>query len=100
VALARALVTGPALLVADEALSSLDPSLRAQMANLLASLRATMGLACILVTHDLRLAAHLCDTIAVMAEGMLVDLTPADQLVAAAAPHPQTRALLAAERGG
>ncbi len=97
VALARALATRPALLVADEALSSLDPSVRAQMANLLGSLRAAMNLACILVTHDLRLAAHLCDRIGVIADGELVDLAAAQELLSAAT-HPQTRELLDAEQ--
>ena len=71
VALARALATRPSLLVADEALSALDVSLQAQMANLLLDLRRALGIACLFITHDLRMAGYLCDRIAVLARGAL-----------------------------
>jgi ABC-type glutathione transport system ATPase component len=97
VALARALATNPALLVADEALSALDISLRAQMANLLADLRASLGIACLFVTHDLRLAAYLCDRIAVLANGVIVRMgTPQD--IVRDPRHPAAGALIAAAR--
>ena len=73
VALARALATRPALLVLDEAFSALDVSLRAQMANLLVDLRSALRLSILFITHDLRLAAHLCDRIGVLARGALVE---------------------------
>ena len=97
VALARALATDPALLVADEALSALDVSLRAQMANLLLDLRAETRFACLLVSHDLRLVASLCDRIAVLAAGSVVHLGPASR-IATDAHHPAAVALLAAAR--
>jgi ABC-type glutathione transport system ATPase component len=97
VALARALATGPSLLVADEALSALDVSLRAQMANLLVDLRRTLGIACLFISHDLRLAAHLCDRIGVLSRGALVELAPPAALVRDAR-HASTRALVAAAR--
>jgi peptide/nickel transport system ATP-binding protein len=97
VALARALASGPSLLVADEALSALDLSLRAQMANLLGDLRRTLGIACLFISHDLRLAAHLCDRIGVLSRGALVEVAPPAALVRDAR-HASTRALVAAAR--
>ena len=93
VALARALATSPSLLVADEALSALDVSLRAQMVNLLSGLRTSLGIACLFVTHDLALAAVLCDRIAVLGAGRLVEIGPALELVRSPR-HPETRALV------
>jgi ABC-type glutathione transport system ATPase component len=98
VALARALATSPSLLVADEALSALDVSLRAQMVNLLSGLRTSLGIACLFVTHDLALAAVLCDRIAVLATGRLAEIGPALQLVRSP-QHPETRALVDAAIG-
>lgn len=98
VALARALATGPALLVADEALSALDVSLRAQMANLLLDLRASAGIACLLVSHDLRLVTAICDRVAVLAGGAIVHVGPA-ATIAGDASHPAARALVDAARG-
>ncbi|HWE25592.1 MAG TPA: ATP-binding cassette domain-containing protein, partial [Myxococcales bacterium] len=95
VALARALATSPALLVADEALSALDVSLRAQMARLLLDLRSSLGIACLFITHDLRLAAHLCDRIAVMAQGRIVRVGTPDEIVRDP-NHPAAQALVAA----
>jgi peptide/nickel transport system ATP-binding protein len=95
VALARALATAPVLLVADEALSALDISLRAQMANLLLDLRASTGIACVFVTHDLRLAAYLCDRIAVLAAGTIVRMGTAKE-IADDPRHPAARALIEA----
>src|SRR6266850_1793365 len=97
VALARALATGPALLVADEALSALDVSLQAQMANLLHDLRARLSIACLYISHDLRLAAYLCDRIAVLSRGAIVEIAEPAALVGEAR-HPATRALVSAAR--
>jgi peptide/nickel transport system ATP-binding protein len=97
VALARALATRPSLLIADEALSSLDASLQAEMANLLLELRQSLGLACLFITHDLRLAGCLCDRIAVLSCGTLVESgTPVELF--RDPRHPATRALVEASR--
>jgi ABC-type glutathione transport system ATPase component len=97
VALARALAPGPALLIADEALSALDVSLQAQMANLLLDLRRSLGIACLFITHDLRLASVLCDRVAVLSRGALVEMgAPATLL--RDPRHPATRALAGAAR--
>ncbi|HXL39763.1 MAG TPA: dipeptide/oligopeptide/nickel ABC transporter ATP-binding protein [Myxococcales bacterium] len=97
VALARALATGPALLVADEALSALDVSLQAQMANLLRDLRESLSIACLYISHDLRFAAYLCDRIAVLSRGAIVEVAEPALLVSEAR-HPATRALVSAAR--
>jgi oligopeptide transport system ATP-binding protein len=95
VALARALATGPALLVADEALSALDVSLQAQVANLLRDLRSKLAIACLYISHDLRMAAWFCDRIAVLSQGKIVEISEPDRLVRDPL-HPATRALVAA----
>ena len=93
-AIARALALNPALLVLDEALSGLDLSTEAQIANLLIDLQATHSLAYLLISHDLALVARLADTIAVMAHGRIVEQGPASQVIASAS-HSETRALVA-----
>jgi len=79
-AVARALAaldaSGPAILILDESLSSMDLSVRAQMINLLVDLQERRGLTYILITHDASLAAHMADEIAVMAEGVIVKRGP------------------------
>jgi len=95
VALARALATGPALLVADEALSALDVSLQAQMANLLRDLRARLSLACLYISHDLRMVAWFCNRIAVLSGGRIVEISDPATLVRDPR-HAATRALIAA----
>ena len=96
-AIARALALKPALLVLDEALSSLDLSTEAQIANLLVDLQAARSLAYLLISHDLALVARLADTIAVMAHGRIVEQGPADEVIASAG-HPETRALIESTR--
>ncbi len=98
VALARALATSPSMLIADEAFSAIDASLKAQMANLLLHLQRSLGLACIVITHDLRLAAFLCQRIGVLAEGTLVEVGTPDML-SSEPRHAATRALVGAARG-
>jgi peptide/nickel transport system ATP-binding protein len=98
VALARALATGPALLVLDEALSALDVSLQAQMANLLRDLQRSLSIACLFISHDLRLTASLCNRIGVLSHGALVEVAHPAAL-AADPRHPSTRALVTAARG-
>jgi len=95
VAIASALGVGPALLLADEPVSMLDVSVRAEILNLLARLRRDRGIAVLLVTHDLGTAAAIAERIAVMYLGKIVEQGPARDLLANAA-HPYTRALVAA----
>jgi ABC-type glutathione transport system ATPase component len=73
VAIARALILEPKLLILDEVLSALDCSIQAQIANLLVELQRTFGLAYLFITHDLSMAAHLADEIAVMSRGKIVE---------------------------
>jgi len=91
--LARALVTGPSLVVADEPVAMLDMSVRALVLDLMAGLRAELGLTYVLITHDLATARLLCDRVAVMYLGRVVEVGPADTVLAEPR-HPYTRALL------
>ena len=84
-ALARALALRPQLLVLDEALSGLDLSTQAQIANLLLDLQAAYGLTYLLISHDLALVARLADTIAVISSGKTVEVGPTDQIIST--PH-------------
>lgn len=95
VAIARALASGPSVLVADEAVSGLDVSTQAQLLTLLRGLQREMGLSLVFITHDLGVAAYLCDRIAVMYLGRIVE-TGATRNVLRAPAHPYTSALLAA----
>jgi oligopeptide/dipeptide ABC transporter ATP-binding protein len=93
VGIARALAMEPSLLVADEPVSSLDVSLQGQIINLLRELNATLGLTIILISHDLAVVARVCDQIAVMYAGRVVESGPPDQVLTAP-KHPYTQALL------
>jgi ABC-type glutathione transport system ATPase component len=93
-AIARAIALKPKLLVLDEALSGLDLSTEAQIANLLLQLQAAHHLAYLLISHDLALVARMADRIAVMAGGTIVEQGPTEQLMATAA-HAEMRNLLA-----
>jgi len=92
-AIARALILEPSLLILDESFAGLDLSIQAQIARLLRELQKSVGLACILITHDLGLAASLADDIAVMEAGRIVESGPAGQVVAHPR-HARTRELL------
>jgi oligopeptide/dipeptide ABC transporter ATP-binding protein len=95
VAIAAALVMNPTILVADEPVSMLDVSVRAEVLEVLDTLRHTQSVAIIMITHDLSTAAHYADRIAVMYLGRIVEQGPAGEVVAAP-NHPYTKALVAA----
>src|SRR6267154_3327324 len=94
IALARALALRPQLLVLDEALSGLDMSTQAQIANLLQDLQSAHALTYLLISHDLALTAWLADTIAVMSGGRIVEVGPTHQIVSDPS-HAATKQLLA-----
>lgn len=98
IGIARALALEPEIIVADEAVSALDVSVQAQVLDLLEELKQRLGLTMIFVTHDLRVAGKICDRIAVMQKGRIVELGPVDQVFL----HPReayTRSLLDAAPG-
>lgn len=94
-AIARALALEPKLLILDEALSALDCSVQAQIANLLVELKSSLGMTYLFITHDLAMAAHLADEIAVMNRGRIVEHGPAE-IILKQPEHDITRQLLAA----
>ena len=99
VAVARALILEPSILLLDEPTSALDASIQAEVLNLLDRLRAERGLTYVLVSHDLAVVAHMCERLAVMQHGLVVEELTRAALQQGAARDPYTQTLLAASRG-
>ena len=96
--IARALMVEPDVLIADEAVSALDVSVQAQVLKLLDDVRQRFHLALLFITHDLRVAAQICDRIVVMQKGAVVEQGVTKEIFAAP-KHPYTQALFAAAPG-
>ncbi|BAF88046.1 ABC transporter ATP-binding protein [Azorhizobium caulinodans ORS 571] len=98
IGIARALALDPEIIIADEAVSALDVSIQAQVLRLLADLKVRLNLALVFITHDLRVAATICDTVAVMRKGEVVEMGPAADIFGAP-KHEYTRRLIEAIPG-
>lgn len=99
VAIARALITEPQILVMDEPTSALDVSVQSEILNLLDDLRQQRNLTYILVSHNLAVIAHMCDRLAVMNKGAIVEEMTPDMLYANAAKNPYSKELIQASFG-
>lgn len=98
VAIARALILQPKVMLLDEPTSALDVSVQAEILNLLSELREQQGLTYLMVTHDLAVVAHLCDQVAVMQQGRVVETLATTELAANQAEHAYSRLLIQASR--
>ncbi|MEI4473798.1 ABC transporter ATP-binding protein [Frigidibacter sp. MR17.24] len=95
IAIARAVVMEPDLLIADEAVSALDVTVQAQVLKLLEDIRDNTGVSILFITHDLRVAAQICNSVVVMSRGRIVEQGPARDVLSAPS-HPYTRTLIEA----
>jgi len=99
VAIARALAPEPSILLLDEPTSALDVSVQAEILNLLTDLRAEHNLTFLMVSHDLSVVSHMCERIAVMKDGEIVEVMGVDEMRAMTPAHPYTQHLLQASLG-
>ena len=98
IAIARALITNPELLIADEAVSSLDVSIQAQILQLIQMLQKDFGISILFISHDLAVIRQIADDVAVMYQGQLLEQSPADQFFSGPS-HPYSKSLLSFAQG-
>ena len=95
-AIARALIPDPHFIMADEPTSSLDVSIQAQILNLIMDLREKLGLTMMFISHELTVVEHICDVVAVMYLGRIVEMAPTEKLFSEVL-HPYSKALISAK---